>query len=89
MDECLDNNGDCEHQCENVPGSYKCVCNDSYKLSGDNRTCTPEGGVDQVQDQQAARRGHCYANCDTVSRLHDRLRALQEKVRRYLVLLLS
>ncbi|XP_022913146.1 collagen and calcium-binding EGF domain-containing protein 1-like [Onthophagus taurus] len=87
VDECLDNNGDCSQKCANEVGSYKCLCETGYKLSGDNRTCIPiEGGElglgykGREMDQQAATRDHCYANCDTVSRLHEKIKALQEKV---------
>lgn len=104
-DECLDNNGDCQHECVNEVGDHRCTCRKGFLLSGDNRTCIPqETNVDlrnsdsilsnvqstssvneemypmAGQQQAANRRNHCYANCDTVSRLHDRLKALQEKV---------
>ena len=79
MNECLDRNGDCEHECVNESGGYRCSCRPGYVLRPDNRTCEP---ADAVSGAEAA--GHanrCYANCDTVVRLHDKLKSLQEKVR--------
>ncbi|XP_063909807.1 collagen and calcium-binding EGF domain-containing protein 1-like [Zophobas morio] len=78
VNECLDRNGDCEHECVNESGGYRCSCRPGYVLRPDNRTCEP---ADAVSGAEAA--GHanrCYANCDTVVRLHDKLKSLQEKV---------
>ncbi|KRT84673.1 EGF-like domain containing protein, partial [Oryctes borbonicus] len=98
VDECLDNNGDCQHNCINEPGSYRCSCREGFLLRGDNRTCYPQsvdmGPANPVlqhgesqnrpgvghDEALEANRDRCYANCDTVSRLHDRLKILQEKV---------
>lgn len=79
VDECLDNNGDCEHECINELGSYRCECRDGFKLRGDNRTCeliAPSLGEGML----AAHRDRCYANCETVNRLHEKLKTVQEKV---------
>lgn len=61
-------------------GSYRCTCREGFKLRGDNRTC--ERQHENVDDTtaQAAHRDRCYASCDTVHRLHDKLKVLQEKV---------
>jgi hypothetical protein len=78
VNECLDGNGDCEHECINEPGSYRCACKPGFTLRTDNRTCEPvniSGGT-----EQAGHRNRCYANCDTVLRLHDKLKSLQETV---------
>ena len=38
-DECLANNGGCDHICLNTPGSYTCACNTGYTLNEDGHTC--------------------------------------------------
>jgi len=38
-DECLQNNGGCNHICNNTDGSYQCLCRKGYFLTEDNRTC--------------------------------------------------
>ena len=40
-DECLTDNGGCDHICINTQGSFKCLCNTSYILMADNKTCAP------------------------------------------------
>ena len=39
INECLVNNGDCDHNCVNTAGSYYCTCNTGYRLSNDSREC--------------------------------------------------
>ncbi|XP_077997473.1 epidermal growth factor-like protein 8 [Glandiceps talaboti] len=39
IDECEENNGGCEHDCENTEGSYHCECDEGYRLGDDGRTC--------------------------------------------------
>ncbi|GLV44330.1 faulty attraction [Carabus blaptoides fortunei] len=82
VNECEDRNGDCQHECINEIGSYRCECRDGYVLRSDNRTCepTPESADAEQDNVQAANRGHCYANCDTVQRLHEKVKILQEKI---------
>lgn len=79
VDECEDNNGDCEHRCVNEDGGYRCTCREGFRLRGDNRTCETDGETTDPE-AQPAHRDRCYANCETVQRLHDKLRGLQEKV---------
>ncbi|XP_072019488.1 low-density lipoprotein receptor-like [Amphiura filiformis] len=38
-DECQTNNGECAHNCHNLPSGYYCSCRSGYKLGKDNRTC--------------------------------------------------
>ena len=40
INECLANDGRC-HTCINTEGSFECLCNTSYILAADNKTCTP------------------------------------------------
>lgn len=39
MNECLTDNGGCNHNCENTLGSYTCSCKDGYELSTNLHTC--------------------------------------------------
>ena len=39
IDECSVNSGGCEHTCVNTVGSFRCMCDEGYTLSGDERTC--------------------------------------------------
>ena len=34
-------NGDCDHSCHNVPGSFRCECNEGYTLLKDGQSCDP------------------------------------------------
>lgn len=40
INECSNNNGDCQHTCNNEPGSYFCSCDDGYALANNNRSCS-------------------------------------------------
>eukprot|EP00058_Branchiostoma_floridae_P023089 XP_002608579.1 hypothetical protein BRAFLDRAFT_128816 [Branchiostoma floridae] len=55
INECLTNNGGCQHTCSNNDGSYTCSCNTGYSLSGqysctDINECTSgsNGGCDHM-----------------------------------------
>ena len=39
VDECLDNNGSCSHDCINTEGSYYCECPAGYTLQPNKRNC--------------------------------------------------
>lgn len=39
VDECLENNGGCQHTCTNVMGSYECRCKEGFFLSDNQHTC--------------------------------------------------
>ena len=39
IDECLVENGGCQHVCLNKMGSYECLCRNGYTLLGDEKTC--------------------------------------------------
>lgn len=38
IDECLENNGGCDHTCKNTHGSFECLC-EGYELDEDGSTC--------------------------------------------------
>ena len=39
IDECEDANGDCEHLCTNTFGSFRCSCDEGFRLMEDMSTC--------------------------------------------------
>ena len=39
VNECALGDSGCEHNCQNVAGSYDCICDFGYALSEDRRTC--------------------------------------------------
>lgn len=39
INDCLNENGNCEHICVNTDGGYYCLCNNGYKLNIDGKTC--------------------------------------------------
>jgi len=39
IDECLNDNGECQHLCENSPGSHTCRCLPGYVMNDDGTTC--------------------------------------------------
>jgi hypothetical protein len=82
VDECKEGSLDCEQTCINTVGSYHCACRDGFSLRTDNHTCEPNQHTEAQQDRlnQAATRDRCFASCDTVARLHDKLNSMQEKV---------
>ena len=41
-DDCLINNGGCEHTCVPTPHGSRCMCNDGYQLNADKRRCGGE-----------------------------------------------
>lgn len=45
INECLANNGGCDHFCRNTVGSFECGCRKGYKLLTDERTCQGEPPV--------------------------------------------
>ncbi|XP_035687851.1 fibrillin-1-like isoform X1 [Branchiostoma floridae] len=49
INECSNDNGGCSHNCENTDGSYRCICQDGYQLSGltdcrDINECSNDNG---------------------------------------------
>ncbi|XP_015231484.1 PREDICTED: signal peptide, CUB and EGF-like domain-containing protein 2 isoform X5 [Cyprinodon variegatus] len=40
IDECdLEYNGGCVHECNNIPGNYRCTCYDGFNLANDGHNC--------------------------------------------------
>ena len=42
IDECLNNNGNCSHDCINIEGSYYCECPVGYNLQANKHDCEGE-----------------------------------------------
>ena len=40
INECQNNNGGCDHTCNNEAGSYNCVCQHGFNLDEDLHGCT-------------------------------------------------
>ncbi|XP_077142754.1 signal peptide, CUB and EGF-like domain-containing protein 2 isoform X3 [Ranitomeya variabilis] len=57
IDEC-DNeyNGDCVHECTNIPGNYRCTCYDGFQLAQDGHNCLD---VDECRSNN----GGCQQTC--------------------------
>lgn len=75
IDECSEGLADCEQLCVNTPGSFSCKCENGFLLRGDNKTC--EESVTSNSETVAAA-SRCYANCDTVLRLHDKVKSFSK-----------
>ena len=46
INECLNEENPCDHQCNNMAGSFKCLCREGFKLSDDQHSC--EGPFSQT-----------------------------------------
>ena len=45
INECNTNNGECEQDCNNTPGSRFCSCNTGYTLNSDQQNCDGKNSV--------------------------------------------
>lgn len=95
IDECVGQNGGCDHECINEPGSFRCTCRPGYRLRGDNSTCEleSEGGAVPSPSQMRTpvspssahvteheRNQQCSASCSSVGQMSDKIKSLEEKV---------
>lgn len=53
INECLMNNGGCDHFCRNTVGSFECGCQKGHKLLTDERTCQGERPPTRPQEPQS------------------------------------
>ena len=60
INECLENNGGCSHNCSNQPGSYSCSCPMGYDLARDNKTCKDINECKRFKD--ICQNGKCINN---------------------------
>ena len=95
MDECDQENGNCEQQCANSDGSYKCRCGDGFALRDDGRTCEAtnvstaaattlttltSSNQTQVASSNAVSEQGCHASCDHLVKIEKRMKSLEEKI---------
>ncbi|XP_066894755.1 signal peptide, CUB and EGF-like domain-containing protein 2 isoform X5 [Kogia breviceps] len=59
VDECLENNGGCQHTCVNVMGSYECRCKEGFFLSDNQHTCIHRSEVTCNHGN-----GGCHHSCE-------------------------
>lgn len=52
INECDEDNGGCEHKCQNIPGSYKCACSSGFQLRADNHTCYREFQKKEEEEEE-------------------------------------
>lgn len=95
VDECDQENGNCEQQCANSDGSYKCRCGDGFALRDDGRTCEATNvstaaattlttltasNQTQVASSNAVSEQGCHASCDHLVKIEKRMKSLEEKI---------
>ena len=44
INECSEGTSGCSHICNNIVGSYNCMCPTGYQLASNNHTCMGESG---------------------------------------------
>jgi len=94
VDECDEDNGNCEQQCVNSVGSYECRCGDGFGLRDDARTCmatnitvaaatlsTPTASNHmQLTSSINVNESGCHASCDHLVKIEKRMKSLEEKI---------
>lgn len=53
-DECVVNNGGCQHDCKNTMGSYVCSCHNGFMLAENKHDCKEGGCKYEVTQPQGA-----------------------------------
>ncbi|XP_045538982.1 collagen and calcium-binding EGF domain-containing protein 1 [Papilio machaon] len=82
VDECSENNGGCEQQCVNDPGSFHCECAPPLVLAPDGRKCMRRLALAIPEPLPLVRASsRCYAPCDSVTLLSRRVRQLGDQLR--------
>lgn len=54
INECVNNNAGCDHECANELGSYRCSCKTGYTLAPDRHTCEGNSGVSNDKQDGAS-----------------------------------
>merc|ERR1719225_842319 len=72
VDECREDNGGCDEDCLNKPGSYMCSCPAGWELGEDGHECVDSdecvgnNGHGPCQDTCLNTQGSYYCSCDTL-----------------------
>nr|XP_036671646.1 latent-transforming growth factor beta-binding protein 1 isoform X3 [Drosophila suzukii] len=61
IDECLESNGGCSEICENMPGEYKCSCQDGYYVDASGKTCVD---IDECANPELS--SDCQGDCENL-----------------------
>lgn len=94
IDECDEDNGSCEQECVNTPGSFQCRCAGGFQLREDGRTCQPDSETtaaasvvesnstlsQSISDPGQNETTRCQASCDHVSKMELKMKRLEEKI---------
>ena len=72
IDECLEDNGGCDEECINKPGSFMCECPRGWELGQDGQECVDSdecrgnNGHGPCQDHCVNTQGSYYCTCDNI-----------------------
>lgn len=96
IDECDEDNGSCEQECFNTPGSFQCRCASGFLLREDGRTCQPESDTSAaasvvdgnstvtqtsvINEAVNETMPRCQASCDHVTKMEHKMKRLEEKI---------
>ncbi|XP_036671645.3 uncharacterized protein frac isoform X2 [Drosophila suzukii] len=61
IDECQESNGGCSEICENMPGEYKCSCQDGYYIDASGKTCVD---IDECANPELS--SDCQGDCENL-----------------------
>lgn len=95
VDECEDDNGGCEQECVNTPGSFRCRCGEGFEAEGSS--CRPVGDptaagtladpatskvllATALGENGTTTMAYCQTSCDHVTKMEAKLKRLEEKI---------
>ncbi|XP_037720229.1 uncharacterized protein LOC119553717 isoform X2 [Drosophila subpulchrella] len=77
IDECQESNGGCSGICENMPGEYKCSCQDGYYIDASGKTCVD---IDECANPELS--SDCQGDCENLPGSYRCVVSLVEKEER-------
>ncbi|XP_026326069.1 collagen and calcium-binding EGF domain-containing protein 1-like [Hyposmocoma kahamanoa] len=80
VNECLNNKGGCEQNCVNDPGGYHCECRLPFSLASDGKRCERSIPMPVPMALPLIRTSRCYASCDSVSWLSQKVKLLSDQL---------